>query len=98
MLSKKTKKIWGNMMLVRIISGIIGLAMLVAALAAPNYYIFNAALFVVMVIGLYEFFTAMKVGSKAMKVIGLILTIPFLFFYNSPNIIYLSTRAPSTPN
>lgn len=73
-------------MLKRIISGVVGLILLITLLLVPNVYVFNIALFLVMSIGLNEFLNAMKVESTAFKLVGFFIMIPQLIFYKSPNI------------
>lgn len=73
-------------MLKRVISGIIGLILLIVLLLTPNVYIFDVALFLVMLIGLNEFFNAMKVEAISIKLVGFFIMIPQLIFFNSPNI------------
>lgn len=74
----------------RVISGVIGLTLLIILLLAPNVYIFDIALFLVMSIGLSEFLKTMKVESNPLKLVAFFIMIPQLIFFNNPNVDNLS--------
>src|SRR5690554_1340788 len=77
-------------MLKRIISGIIGVPLLIIILLKGGFYLYLATMLVTL-IGLYEFYHAMMHKKyKPITFIGYVLTIIILtIFYYSFNLIYL---------
>lgn len=77
------------MLKTRILSALIGIVILFVSVLGPVYFL-KTAVFALTLLLLYEFFNALKISSLGFKLIGYVISIPFLFFYDIPQVFYLS--------
>lgn len=77
------------MLKTRLLSAFVALVILLTTTLGP-VYLLKGAVFGIALICILEFFRTMKVSSSVFMILGFITAVPFIFYYDSDNIIYFT--------